>query len=74
MMLKNQVAVIYGAGGGIGGAISRAFDVPCHSLEEVASITGASEAAAKSALRRGVSVCASLPVNPPTSRCRCCRM
>ena len=25
MMLKNKVAVIYGAGGGIGGAIARAF-------------------------------------------------
>jgi NAD(P)-dependent dehydrogenase (short-subunit alcohol dehydrogenase family) len=25
MMLKNKVAVIYGAGGGIGGAVARAF-------------------------------------------------
>ncbi len=25
MMLKNKVAVIYGAGGGVGGAVARAF-------------------------------------------------
>jgi NAD(P)-dependent dehydrogenase (short-subunit alcohol dehydrogenase family) len=25
MMLENKVAVIYGAGGGIGGAVARAF-------------------------------------------------
>jgi RNA polymerase sigma-70 factor (ECF subfamily) len=49
-------------------------DVLGHSLEEVASITGASEAAAKSALQRGVSVCASLPRNPPKSHCQCCPM
>ena len=39
-------------------------DVLGHSLEEVASITGASEAAVKSALQRGLSVCARLPRNP----------
>jgi NAD(P)-dependent dehydrogenase (short-subunit alcohol dehydrogenase family) len=25
MLLKNKVAVVYGAGGGIGGAVARAF-------------------------------------------------
>ena len=64
MMLKNKVAVIYGAGGAIGGAVGRAFAregarlfltgrlrAPVEAVaRDIASAGGAAEAAAVDAL------------------------
>ena len=49
-------------------------DVLGHSLEEVASITERARPPRNLRSSGGVSVCVSLPGNPRTSRCRCCRM
>src|SRR5262249_57174927 len=66
MMLKNKVAVIYGAGGGIGGAVARAFAregakafltgrhwAPVESVaKDIVAAGGFAEAAGGGALRR----------------------